>query len=128
MAADHPMFTYSMPAGSTGIAKYRFVAGGAGGTVVCTVGGLGVIGVTQTTFSSATTVDNRWGTFAGPGALLKVSAPASTLSAGDRVSCSSRGQAIPVAAGYNELGTVVSGSSGGAGRILSVMVTLAGTT
>lgn len=128
MAADHPMFTYSMPAASTGIAKHRFVQASATGVSYPPVGGLGVIGVTLTTFSSATTQDFRWGTVAMPGALLKVSAPASTLSAGDRVSCSSRGQAIPLSAGYNELGTVIHGSSGGAGRILSVMVTLAGTT
>lgn len=127
MAAEHVKFSYSAPAATTGIAKYRFVTWGANGVAYPAAGGLGVVGVTWTTFSSATTSTGRWGTVALAG-LVKVTAPSSTLAAGDRCSASTLGQAVPLSAGYNELGTVVHGSSGGAGRVLSVQLTFMGTT
>lgn len=127
MAVEHNIFSYSMPAATTGIAKYRFVTGNAGSVSYPAAGGLGVIGATLTTFSSATTSTGRWGTVATQG-IVKVSAPSSTLALGDRCSASTLGQAVPLSAGYNELGTVVQGSSGGAGRVLSVLLTFMGTT
>jgi hypothetical protein len=55
--------------------------------------------------------------------ISKVIATASTLAAGDLCASSTDGEAIPVAAGDFIVGRVVGGSSGGAGRVLSVEIT-----
>jgi hypothetical protein len=60
--------------------------------------------------------------------LTKIIAPASTLSVGDLVASSSVGRADPPAAGEYTVGRIVNGSSGGAGRVLTIALEPIGTT
>lgn len=130
MAYEHHVNPITLPVATTGVCQYRFVAIGANGITWPPAGGLGVVGASVSTMSSATTqdyLDDRAGTIAGPGSVVKIASTASTFSVGDSISCTSRGRAKALAGGNNELGVVIAGSSGTA-RFLTVLVTLAGTT
>jgi hypothetical protein len=54
--------------------------------------------------------------------ISKIKATASTVSVGDLVSASSEGFAVALTSTGNAVGRIVAGSSGGAGRVLSVEI------
>ena len=112
---------------STGITQYRFVTASATGVAYPTAGAA-ALGVTVSSGTTGSTADNRSVSVVMPGGIVKVSAPASTLSKGDAVTASSRGQAVPSSAGDYVNGYVVDGTSGGAGRLLSIALVPVGTT
>lgn len=60
--------------------------------------------------------------------ISKVRATASTLSQGDLCAASSAGFAVPAVAGDYVVGRVMHGSSGGANRVLTVLIQPVGTT
>ena len=60
--------------------------------------------------------------------ISKMTTIASTLSVGDLVASSTAGEPIAVGAGDFTVGRVVRGSSGGAGRVLSIQIEPIGTT
>ena len=119
----------TFPTATTGLARWRFVSlTTAGNAQYSAAGGAGCIGVIVdgTTGSTVATNINVSVQVAG---IAKVSAPANTVSVGDSITASSLGQAVPATAGDVVVGVVVAGTSGGAGRILSVMLgTPAGST
>lgn len=127
MAIEHMMGQdpWTLPA-STGIAAFRFVTMSGGNAALATSGTASVIGVT-TIGTTGSTSDSSVGIYP-LGSVAKVTAPASTVAKGDKVSCSTAGQVAALGAGDFEVGIVVAGSSGGAGRVLSVLLTNAGTT
>lgn len=128
MAYEQHAATTTLLTGSTGIAQYRFVAVNASGQMTWpTAGGVNVVGATISTCSSATTEDARAGSIALVGSIVKIASTASTVSAGDQISCSSRGRVKALGAGDNALGVVIAGSSGAA-RVLTVAMTMMGTT
>lgn len=120
--------TYAL---STGLRQYRFVRLNSstglqypsGSTV-----GLAVLGVLISSGSTSSTAVNKVGTVQFDG-IAKVEAAASTLAVGDVVSASSIGQAQPATnAGDFVVGRIVSGSSGAANRIVSVLLQPLGST
>lgn len=129
MAVDYKngLNGYPLIASSTGIPQYRFVTitstGGAGYPAL----GAPVAGVAYTG-STASTADSQVITVMPPGGVWKVACTASTLAVGDAVAASSVGYAVPTSAGAYRVGTVLAGSSGGANRIVSVLVDNIGTT
>ena len=60
--------------------------------------------------------------------IAKVEAAASTMSAGDPVVTDANGRAAVAGAGDYRIGTVIDGSSGAVGRVLSVQLLAIGTT
>lgn len=127
MAIEIPGQMVTYPAGSTNLEQFTFVGMNTSGQVVRPSAGAPIVGVLQNK-------PNSNGTDDGPAASVmlngvsKIKAPASTLSIGDLVATSTAGYAIPPSAGHYTVGRIVNGSSGGAGRILSVQIDPIGTT
>ncbi len=125
--------TYQMNQGpvtlsaTTGLTQHRFVTLGASDLAYPSAGGriTGVLISSGTTGSTSTVDISAAVQTVG---IAKVSAPASTVSKGDFIAASSVGQAVPTSAGDYVVGQVVEGSSGGAGRLLSVLISPVGTT
>jgi len=123
----------SLPA-TTGLRQYRFVTMSSTGSGRVkypngsTVGQyvLGAIegeGTTGSTRDVSVAIESR------RGHVVKIEAEASTLSAGNYCSASTVGRAQPATnAGDYICGFIVSGSSGGANRVLSVMLLDIGST
>lgn len=114
---------------TTGLRQYRGVAISTAGLAAHPGGSTeGIVGVTynvtESTVSGYTTVASLYSV----GMIAKMEATSSTLSVGDLVSCSTAGEALFSAAGDFTIGIVTSGSSGGANRVLSVMLTMQGST
>lgn len=120
---DNPI---TIPA-STGLTQHRFVIVNTSGNLAYPAAGAPVDGVLVSSGTTASTSDRQVGSVQVRG-VAKVSAPASTVAVGDLVTASSVGQAVPSSAGDYVVGRVVAGSSGGAGRILSVLIMPIGTT
>ena len=112
--------------GTTGLTQYRFIVGGSAGATY-PAAGAPIDGVIYSSGTTGSTETPRPIAIATRG-IVKVSAPASTLSAGDLCTASSIGQAANTTAGDYVVGRVVDGSSGGAGRILAVLLNPIGTT
>lgn len=114
----------TLPFGATGVrGPHRAVALNASGELIYpSAAGKAAIGVLVTSGTTGSTDHTgKVGTvkFAG---VAKVEAPASTLSAGDLFSWTSRGQARAITTAHACAGYVVGGSSGSTGRILSVVL------
>ena len=60
--------------------------------------------------------------------ISKMTAPASTVAVGEIITTSTDGEPVPLSAGDHAVGRVVRGSSGGAGRFLSIQIEPIGTT
>lgn len=122
----------TLPA-STGLRQYRFVAlNSTSGRLRypsnSTVG-QPVLGVIVTEGTTGSTRDVSVGVEARRGHIVKVEAEASTLSAGNYCSASTVGRVqTSTNAGDSLVGLIVDGSSGGANRILSVMLLDIGST
>lgn len=121
------MSPYTLVAASTGLAQYRFCTVSSTGGAAYPAVGQPVVGVLR----SGSTGSTRDGTACEvypPGTIAKVAAVSSTLSAGDSCIATSVGYADVAGAGEYAVGKVIKGSSGGTGRILSVLLTNIGTT
>lgn len=125
MAYESNLNLATLP-GTTGLVQYQAVIVNSAGRAAKpgSTAGIAVVGVTQVS-SSANDVPV---TVALTGSITKIKAAASTLSAGDQFQCSSAGRAEPLTAGAYSCGYVVSGSSGGADRVLTVALMAIGTT
>lgn len=111
---------------TTGLTQYRFAVVGASGAAY-PAAGAPIDGVIYSSGTTGSTETPRPVTLMTRG-VCKVSAPSSTLSVGDLCCASSIGQAAPTSAGDYVVGRVVAGTSGGAGRILSILINPIGTT
>lgn len=120
MAYEIPGFSWTLPA-STGIlnTQFRFVTINASGQAAFPAAGAHVVGVMTSkpkTSGEATTV-------VSDGIVKVQAAAASTITTGDLVAASSAGRVILGTSNNVVVGRVVSGSSGSASRILSVLLT-----
>lgn len=126
MAWDTTTGFFTLPA-STKLTQFRFVDVNTSGKLAFPTLGRPVVGVLVSSGTTASTNQSQVGTVQAYG-VVRVSAPASTLAKGDWVAASSIGQAVATTAGANAVGKCIDGSSGSAGRILSVLLLPAGTT
>lgn len=119
----------TFPTATTGLARWRFASlSTAGNAQYSVAGGGGAVGAIIDGTTGSTSANNISVSVQLTG-IAKVSAPASTVGVGQTVTASSLGQAVPVTAGDVAVGLVVAGSSGAAGRILSILLgTPAGST
>lgn len=123
MAIEIPGQVVTLPA-STDLSAFQFafVTVNASGEAAMPAAGASVYGVLQNkpfTGEAASIMTNG---------ISKMVVPASTLSVGDLVATSTDGEPVPLSTGDYAVGRVVRGSSGGAGRILSVQIEPIGTT
>lgn len=102
--------------------QFRFVTVGSDGRAAKPSAGASVMGVLQ----NKPTEDQAASIMIG--GISKIQATASTLAEGDLCATSTAGEAIPLSAGHYAVGRIVDGSSGGAGRVLSVQIQPVGTT
>ena len=125
MAFEIPGFAFTLPAAANlSTSQYTFMTIDAGGEAFLpATTGEAILGVLQ----NKPTVQGQAASIMVNG-ISKITAPASTVSNGDLVEASTLGQAIALAAGGNAVGRIVGGSSGGAGRVLSVLITPYGST
>lgn len=125
MAWEAPGQIISFPTTSTGIGQYRAVNISTSGNVIYTASNGPNIGVTQAGSTGSTTPPNTLPVMVS-GVSKLAGATASTVGVGEIIANTSIGKAKPMAAASYPLGKVVAGTSGGAGRVLSVL--LAGVT
>lgn len=111
---------------TTGLSQYRFVAAGASGAAYPSAGAA-VAGVVVSSGTTASTASGQYCAVQTMG-IAKVEAAASTMSAGDPVVTDANGRAAVAGAGDYRIGTVIDGSSGAVGRVLSVQLLAIGTT
>lgn len=128
MAYDHNTFTQTFEP-STGLRQYRAVTM-SGSKVGKPSAGAPIVGilVDQGTTGVAASAAARRRVAVQMAGVAKIEATSSTLKAGAQWATSTAGEAIPVAAGHYSQGFVISGSSGGANRILTVSIQPIGTT
>ena len=111
---------------TTGLAQYRLVVAGASGAAYPTTGAP-VAGVLVSSGTTASTASGQYCAVQTMG-IAKVEAAGTTMSAGDPVVTDSSGRAAVAGAGDYRIGTVIDGSSGSTGRVLSVQLQAVGTT
>ncbi len=111
---------------TTGLSQYRFVAAGASGAAYPSAGAA-VAGVLVSSGTTSSTASGQYCAVQTMG-IAKVVAAASTMSAGDPVVADANGRAAVAGAGDYRIGTVIDGSSGAIGRVLSVQLQPVGTT
>lgn len=126
MAFEIPDGLITVPA-TTGLTQFRLVALDSAGKAAYPSAGTAVDGSIVGAGTTGSTVDPQYITIATRG-VVKVSALASTVSAGDTVTATSVGHVSATTAGDYVIGRVVSGTSGSTGRILSVLLSPIGTT
>lgn len=130
MAYEIPGFSLTLPA-ATGLAQFRMVKLNTSGYCAypnASTVGEAIIGVITSEGTTGSTVEPQYVTVQVSG-VAKVSAPASTVAKGDLITASTLGQVQSSSnAGDYAVGWVVDGSSGGAGRILSVLLLPVGST
>lgn len=126
MAFENLSGMVTVPA-STGISQFRFVTVNTSGNLAYPAAGAAALGVLVSSGTTGSTDDTQVGTVQMHG-VASVKATASTLSRGDTVAASSVGFAVPTSAGDYTVGVVVDGTSGGAGRLLTVALLPIGTT
>lgn len=121
MAWEAPGQIISLPCVTTGIPRYRFVNVSTAGNVIYPVVNGATIGVIQDG-TTGSTVDptNVSVMISGVSKLAVVSA--TTVGVGEVVGASSRGSAIAMAAAAPAAGQVLAGTSGGASRVLTVLI------
>lgn len=102
--------------------QFTFVTVSSTGGAATPTAGASVIGVLQnkpTSGQAATVMING---------VSKVTSAASTIAVGDVIATTTAGQPAALTSGDYAVGRIVSGSSGGAGRVLSVNIEPIGTT
>ena len=130
MAYEIPGRCITVPA-STGLKQYRLVslstAAATQGRAVFPAAGAPVLGSVSYAGTTGSTTKPQYISVQVDG-VAKIEAASGTVAAGDLVSASSIGQVKSLGAGDYAVGMVVGGSSGGAGRIVSVQLLPIGTT
>lgn len=122
MAVEFPGQIISLPVATTGIPQYRFVTVSTAGNVILTVSNGPSIGVTQAG-TTGSTVDPTGSLPVMVSGVSKLAvSTASTCGVGEVIAATSRGSIKPAAAASHIAGMVVAGSSGGAGRVVSVLI------
>ncbi len=120
MALEAPGLTFTFPCLTTGIRQYQFVDISTAGRVIHPVVNGPTIGVSQTG-TTGSTVDPSSIVVMLNGISKLAVVGASTCGVGEIVGSSTRGSAIPMVAASLPAGRIVAGSSGGAGRVVSVL-------
>ncbi len=125
MAYEIPGFAFTLPASADlSTSQYSFVEVDTAGEVALpATTATAILGVLQ----NKPTVQGQAASIMVNG-ISKITAPASTVAEGDIIQASTLGQAVAHATGGNAVGRIVSGSSGGAGRVLSVLIQPFGST
>ena len=121
------MAPYSLVAASTGLAAYRAVTVNSAGKAAYPTLGQPIVGVLRTG-STHSTRDDQVCEVYPLGSIAKMNAVGTTIAAGDYVQATSVGRAKATTGGSYRIGQVIAGSSGAAGRILSVLISNIGTT
>lgn len=121
MAVEFPGQVISLPCATTGIAQYRAVTVSTAGNVIYTVSNGPTIGVTQTG-TTGSTEDPKSITVMISGVSKLAVSTASTCGVGEIIACTSRGSAKPMAAASYPMGMIIAGTSGGASRVVSVLL------
>lgn len=127
MAWEAPGQIVSFPTTSTGIAQYRYVNISTAGNLIYTVSNGFAVGITQAGSTGSTTPPTSLPVMISGISKLAVST-ASTIGRGELIAATSRGSAKPAAAASYVTGQVVAGTSGGASRVLSVLIMHTGST
>ena len=127
MAVEFPGQIVSLPCVTTGIPQYRFVDISTAGNVILTVASGPSIGVSQTG-TTGSTVDPKSITVMLNGISKLAVSTASTHGVGEIVAATSRGSLKSMAAASVPVGRVIAGTSGGAGRVVSVLFPVAAST
>lgn len=125
MAYESPVHLISFPTTSTGIARYRFVDLSTSGNLIYTVSNGNAVGVVQDGSTGSTVPPNAMAVMTAGISKVAVST-ASTVGVGQTVAATSRGSIKGAAAASHAVGKVVAGTSGGAGRIVSVLISPVG--
>lgn len=119
MAYEVPGQTISLDSGSTAITQFVGVSFNATGVILAaSTADTNVIGIAQTG-NDSTTAGEAINVMIG--GISKLKAAASTMAAGDAFGLNASGLAIPLAGNATQKGVVVEGTSGAAGRVLSVL-------
>jgi hypothetical protein len=121
------MAPFSLVAASTGLARYRAVTVNSAGKAAYPALGAPIAGVLRKG-STHSTRDDQICEIYPIGSIAKMAAGASTMAAGEFVAASSVGYAVAATGGAHRIGQIVAGSSGAAGRVLSVLLGNIGTT
>lgn len=121
MAWESPGHLVTFPCVTTGIARYRFVDISTAGNVIYTVVNGPTIGVIQDGTTGSTVDPTNVSVMINGVSKVAVST-ASTVGVGQTVAASSRGSIVGAAAASYAVGRVVAGTSGGAGRVVSVLI------
>ena len=127
MAWEAPGRIVTFPCVTTGIAQYRFVDISTAGNVIYTVASGPSIGITQSGTTGSTVDPTHIDVMINGVSKLAVST-ASTHGVGEIVAATSRGSLKTMAAASVPCGRVVAGTSGGAGRVVSVLFPVAAST
>lgn len=120
-AIDQGQTIVSLPCNTTGLKPYKFVTVDASGYVTYPANAAGAIGILQGGTTGSTNVP-----VGVPVAIAGISklaiSTASTVGAPDLVMSSSVGSALAMTAAGVVSGKIVRGSSGGANRVVSVLI------
>lgn len=121
MAWEAPGQIITLPCATTGLARYRFVNVSTAGRVIYTVASGPSIGVLQDG-TTASTVDPTAVSVMISGVSKVAVSTASTCGVGEVVAVTSRGSVKPAVAAAYAAGQIVAGTSGAAGRVVSVLI------
>lgn len=121
MAWESPGHIISMPCVTTGIPRYSFVNVSTAGRAIFTTLGGNAIGVVQEGTTNSTVDPSAIPVMVSGVSKVRV-VSASTVGVGDVISASSRGSVVASSAAAKRLGQIVAGTSGGANRIVSVLL------
>ncbi len=121
MAWEAPGQLITLPCVTTGIIQYSFVNVSTAGRVIYTTLGGNSVGVIQDGTTSST-VDPTAATVMVSGVSKVRVVSSSTVGVGDVIAASSRGSVVATTAAAKRLGQIVAGTSGGANRIVSVLL------
>lgn len=127
MALEYPGLIITLPCVTTGIRQYQFIDVSTAGRAIHPVVNGQTIGVTQTG-TTGSTIDPTSITIMVNGVSKLAVVSASTVGVGEVVGTSTRGSAIPMVAASIPAGRVIAGTSGGAGRVVSVLFPIAAST
>jgi len=111
--------TFTLPA-STGLEQYQAV-GMSGESVAAPSVDSPIVGVIVSSGTTGSTRSGQYVTVQHSGVAI-VKATASTLAAGDNVAASTAGRVVAKSTSAPYLGVIVKGSSGSAGRLVSVLL------
>ena len=120
-ALEQGLTLISMPTTSTGLKPFRFAAVNSGGYAAYPAVGAATIGVLMTGTTGSTHHPTTVNVAIQGVAKLAIST-ASTVAVPDLVMSSSRGSAVAMTAAGIVAGQIISGSSGGAGRVAYVLI------